>query len=156
MLLLLEIALISIAYVVFSVFLQRKLSNVKEIYDMQEQMKAKQNELMEMVKNNASREELTAKQRELMSISGKVMSKQLKASIIILPLFIVIYYIALPMAFPSASTVHISSFSINYRIFFFYVVFVLGLIASIALMINDRKKARARRQAELAGQQPQQ
>ncbi|MEM0086864.1 MAG: EMC3/TMCO1 family protein [Candidatus Micrarchaeaceae archaeon] len=153
MLLLLEIVLISVAYVAFSVFLQRKLSNVNELYDMQDQMKVKQKELMEMVKNNASQEELAAKQKELMHISGKVMAKQLKASIIILPIFIILYYVALPMAFPSSSTVHISSLSVNYRIFFFYVVFLLGVISSIVLMVVDRRKAKARKQAELAAQQ---
>ncbi|MGC8776480.1 MAG: EMC3/TMCO1 family protein [Candidatus Micrarchaeia archaeon] len=140
------IALIAIIYTLLSFFIQRKVANMKKVYEMQEKIKAKSAELKEMSKNGATNSELMEKQKEIMSLASESMISQMKPMIIILPLFFVVYYWLLPMLFPSHPTVLLAGMKFSYTAFFILVVFVFGILLSIGVMVRDRanaKKAKA-------------
>jgi len=143
------IVLIAVLYTLFSFVIQRKMANMKKVYEMQEIIKQKSKELSDMVKNGAKNEELMLKQREVMSLASKSMINQMKPMIIILPLFLVVYYWLLPLIFPTHPAVIIDGVKIAYNNFFIIVVFVFGLILSFSVMLIDRSK-RKREQEQQA------
>lgn len=148
-----EITVIAIVYVAFSVFIQRKLVNMKRTYEVQEIIKAKSKELNELSKNKASQEALLAKQKEITSLLGESMKSQFKPMFVILPLFFIMYYWAFPIVFASnpSVTIPLLGMSLNYKSYFILVAFILGFIFSIGLMINDRiKMAKSKKQTEAA------
>ena len=134
------IVLIAVLYTLFSFVIQRKMANMKKVYEMQEIIKQKSKELSDMVKNGAKNEELMLKQREVMSLASKSMINQMKPMIIILPLFLVVYYWLLPLIFPTHPAVIIDGVKIAYNNFFIIVVFIFGLILSFSVMLIDRSK----------------
>jgi len=143
------IVLIAVLYTLFSFVIQRKMANMKKVYEMQEIIKQKSKELSDMVKNGAKNEELMLKQREVMSLASKSMINQMKPMIIILPLFLVVYYWLLPLIFPTHPAIIIDGVKIAYNNFFIIVVFVFGLILSFSVMLIDRSK-RKREQEQQA------
>jgi uncharacterized membrane protein (DUF106 family) len=143
------IVLIAVLYTLFSFVIQRKMANMKKVYEMQEIIKQKSKELSDMVKNGAKNEELMLKQREVMSLASKSMINQMKPMIIILPLFLVVYYWLLPLIFPTHPAVIIDGVKIAYNNFFIIVVFFFGLILSFSVMLIDRSK-RKREQEQQA------
>jgi uncharacterized membrane protein (DUF106 family) len=134
------IVLIAVLYTLFSFIIQRKMANMKKVYEMQETIKQKSKELSDMVKNGAKNEELMLKQREVMSLASKSMINQMKPMIIILPLFLVVYYWLLPLIFPTHPTIVIDGAKFAYNTFFIIVVFIVGLILSFSVMLIDRSK----------------
>ncbi len=146
----------AIAYTLFSVALQRKLVNMQRVYEIQDVMKQKTKELTEMSKNNAGVNELKAKQAELMKLTSESMKNQIKPMIVIFPIFIVVYYLLLPMFLPAlgitaGSTIaSVFSIKLNYRSLFILALFISGFVSSFGLMAVDRsrrKKAKAMQQA---------
>ncbi|MGC9037113.1 MAG: EMC3/TMCO1 family protein [Candidatus Micrarchaeia archaeon] len=140
---LVAIALIAIAalYVVFSVYLQRKLVNPARLREVQETIKTKTKELNELSKSNAGAEVLAQKQKELMPLLNETMKMQFKPMLVILPIFIILYYLLLPLAFHG--TVSFFSIKMSYQLFFILFSFAFGIIASIAVSLHDRKMAKA-------------
>lgn len=146
---------IAIVYTIFSVVLQRKLVKMERVYEIQEVMKQKTKELTDLSKNKADMNELKAKQAEIMKLTSESMKNQIKPMIVIFPIFIVVYYLLLPMLIPvlgiTASDTIASIFSIklNYRSLFILVLFISGFITSFGLMAVDkakRKRAKAAQQ----------
>jgi len=151
-----EIFAASIIYVAVSVFLQRKLSDMKKVYAIQEETKIKSKELNDLAKANASKEEMMKKQQELMALVQQSMRAQIKPMLVILPLFFVVYYVLLPYAFAGQQFVfYLMGMKLGYKLFFIFVAFVLGFASSIAFMIYDRMKIAKERQKEATAQQVQ-
>ena len=143
------IVLIAVLYTLFSFVIQRKMANMKKVYEMQETIKQKSKELNDMVKNGAKNEELMLKQREVMSLASESMINQMKPMIIILPLFLVVYYWLLPLIFPAHPTIVIDGAKFAYNTFFIIVVFIVGLILSVSVMLIDRSKRKKEQQAKI-------
>jgi len=136
-----ELFIVSIVYVAVSVFLQRKLSDMKKVYAIQEETKQKSKELSDLAKANAGKEEIAKKQQELMALMQQSMRAQIKPMLIILPLFFIVYYLLLPYAFASSHFVfQFAGMKLGYRLFFIFIAFIVGLISSIFFMIHDRIK----------------
>lgn len=148
---------VSVIYALVAVFLQRKLSNMDKMYELQDSIKVKSNELMELTKQGTSKEVLDAKQKEVMSMVSQSMRFQLKPMFVVFPLFLIVYYVALPAVFApmvGTSTFDIFGFSLNYQTLFIAVTFVVGFGLSMTLMSLDKKRLkRAKDQAALSPQQ---
>jgi uncharacterized membrane protein (DUF106 family) len=140
------IIVIGVAYTLASVFLQRKLMNPKRMREVQGRIKLLTNEMNALVKSNATKEQIAAKQGEVMQLMSESMRSSLKPMFVVLPIFLVLYYVMLP-AMPLGAAKSVQSL-------FFYTVFVLGLIASAAVILYDRsqaKKEQAVQQVDAAG-----
>lgn len=135
-----EVTLIATVYIAFSVLAQRKLVNRKRMYEVQSSLKAKSNELTEMSKRGADKESMAAKQKEITSLLSESMSSQFKPMLAILPVFFLLYYLALPSLFPASATVTLFSMTFNYKSYFIMVAFVLGFVVSMAVMAYDSFK----------------
>lgn len=135
-----EITVIAIIYVIFIVGVQRKLVDQKHMYEVQEIVKAKSKELSDLAKTNADRDQLLAKQKEITSLLGESMRSQLKPTFVVLPTFLIVYYLLFPAIYPADPSVLVMGFSMDYRTYFVALAFVLGLILSFGLMARDRWK----------------
>jgi uncharacterized membrane protein (DUF106 family) len=135
-----EITLIALVYVIFSISMQRKLTNPKRTYEIQDAIKQKSKELSELSKNRASQEQLMAKQKEVTALLSESMRSQLKPMFVILPVFFIMYYVLFPAAFPSNSTVTLISVKFNYKTYFIVLAFVFGLALSVIMMLRDKAK----------------
>ncbi|MDE1874182.1 MAG: DUF106 domain-containing protein [Candidatus Micrarchaeota archaeon] len=150
-----EITVIALAYVVFSVFVQRKLVDMRKMQETQDVIKQKSKELNELSKSGASQEKLAEKQKEITSMLGQSMRSQLKPMFVVLPIFFVVYYLVFPAVFPSSLqiTVPFISMTLGYQTYFIAVAFVGGMVLSFGLMFRDRiRLAREKKQAEAAQQ----
>ncbi|MCL4404804.1 EMC3/TMCO1 family protein [Candidatus Marsarchaeota archaeon] len=144
---------IGVAYVAFSTFAQRKVGNPKKMRELQQRMKTLSSELNALIKQNAPKEEINKKQSELMPLMSENMKTSIKPMLIILPIFFLLYYLALPTAFHSIANEYVPflfSMKLNYAGVFFACVFILGIISSIVIMVYDKKKAKLERIAEQA------
>jgi uncharacterized membrane protein (DUF106 family) len=131
------VAAMALAYTLFSVAIQRKLSDPVRLQEIQLRMSAISKELNAMVRNNASKEAIAAKQKEIMPMMGESMKAQFKPMFIILPLFFLVYYVLVPyvpLGFKAASVQQA----------FFVMVVIFGLILSTILLIKDKEKAKKR------------
>ncbi len=144
-----ELAAIAIAYVTLTIVVQRKLINYKRIKEIKKEMDSKMKELKQMGAT-ATKEMTDAKQKEIMLLTSESMKHQIKGMIIILPISILLYYVALPALFPSQATVIVLSYTLPYRTFFIIVAFVLGLISTMLLSLYER--AVAKRQQPVTAQ----
>ncbi len=137
------IVIIAVVYIVTTLVIQRKATDTKKMRSVQLQIQEITKQLNEMIKNKAPNEEISKKQKEVMPLVTSSLKMQLKPMFIIFPLFILIYYILLPHLFGqySKDTVTLFSFQLNYLMFFFAIVFLLGIISSIGILIYDKKKA---------------
>lgn len=149
------VALVAILYTILSFVIQRKMANMKKVYEMQEMIKAKSKELNEMVKRGAKNEELMAKQKEVMSLASSSMMNQMKPMIIILPLFFVVYYWLLPILFPTHPMLIIDGLKLAYTAFFILIVFVFGMALSFSVLAIDKAKAKKAKQAEALAKEAQ-
>ena len=136
------ITLTAVAYVLLSVFLQRKLVNMRRVSEVQEIIKKKTKELTEMSKSGADQAALSAKQKEITSLLSESMRSQFKPLFVVLPLFLVLYYLVLPTVFPPPLNISVFSMTLDYRAYFILVSFVLGFILSTVLMYRDRVRVR--------------
>jgi uncharacterized membrane protein (DUF106 family) len=141
-----ELILIAVAYVSFSVFVQRKLANYKRIKEIKKEMDSKMKELR-AIGSNVEKEVLATKQKEITALASESMRHQIKPTLIILPIFFALFYVALPMAFPSAPKVTVLSYTVPYTTFFIAVSFVLGLLSTIVLGAYERVTAKRQQQA---------
>ena len=82
---------IGIAYVAFSTFAQRKVGNPKKMRELQQRMNALSKELNQLVKSNATKEEIAKKQSELMPLMSENMKTSIKPMLVILPVFFRVY-----------------------------------------------------------------
>ncbi len=137
------IVIIAVVYIVTTLVIQRKATDTKKMRSVQLQIQEITKQLNEMIKNKAPNEEISKKQKEVMPLVTSSLKMQLKPMFMIFPLFILIYYILLPHLFGqySKDTVTLFSFQLNYLMFFFAIVFLLGIISSIGILIYDKKKA---------------
>jgi len=142
------VALIAITYTLVSFVIQRKMANTKKVYEMQERIKQKTKELNEIIKSGVKSEELMVKQKEVMSLASESMMNQMKPMIIILPLFFVVYYWLLPFVFPMKPVIVIGNMKFVYTTFFILIVFVFGLLLSLAVMLVDRSMRKKAQQQE--------
>lgn len=131
-------------YVALSIVLQRKLSNPKRLREIQEIIKEKTKELNELAKSRADPKALADKQKELMPLLNETMKLQFKPLLVVLPIFIALYYLILPMAFKPYSSARFSflSLSLNYQLYFVLFTFLFGIIASAVVALYDRAKAK--------------
>jgi uncharacterized membrane protein (DUF106 family) len=136
----LEITLIAVVYALSVVLLQRKLTNIDRMYEIRARMNDKTKRLTNLVKNNASKEEISQEQKELMDISTESMKLQLKPLLVVFPMFLLLYYVLLPKFFNMSTTLSIDSFTLSYHTFFVILLFVIGLIFSTSFSIYDRKR----------------
>ena len=146
-----EVTLIAVAYVCTSVLLQRKLTNPLRTYEIQNTIKKKTQELTELTKRNADQKELSAKQGEITSLLSESMRSQMKPMFVVLPIFLVLYYLIFPAIFPSTADISVFSMIVGYKTYFIAVAFVLGLVLSMSLMARD--KARMKKAARIAQQE---
>jgi uncharacterized membrane protein (DUF106 family) len=135
-----EITAIAAVYALFVILLQRKLINIDRMYELRAKMNDKTTGLTNLIKSNAPKEEISQKQKELMDISTQSMKQQLKPLVVVFPLFLMLYYVALPHVFNMTSTLTLASFTISYSEFFVILLFVIGLIFSTSFSIYDRKR----------------
>lgn len=142
-------------YVVATITLQRKLMNPLKQLEMQEKIKVISNELGAMIKSNASKEAIAAKQREVTPLMMESMKMSFKPMLVVLPLFFLIWLVVLP-TFLSGGSAYVINFiePLHYKGLFFVTSLILGVGASVGLMIRDRSvhKKRMRSAAMQAGQ----
>ena len=147
-----EITVIAIAviYVGLSVACQLKLVNRQRMREIRIEMAKIQGEMKQMMKNKASQEAIMAKNKEIMPLAGEQMKSSL-ATFIILPVFLFFYWYLIPTVFGSA---YITAFAflqnLTPTMVFFYTAFVLGFIASIAILLYDSKKMKQMKLAKAA------
>jgi len=139
------IVVIAVAYSMGSLTLQRKLANPKKMREIQARVKEHTKKLNEMVKSGAPKEEIMAKNKEVMPLVMESTKHQMKPMIVILPIFLLLYDVLLPymatsMGF-STTTINFI-FTMNYQLFFFAVVFIVGMITTVFVMIYDKKKTK--------------
>lgn len=147
-----EIIAIGAIYALFAVYLQRRLSNMDTMYATQDAIKAKSDELVAMTKQGAAKEQLDLKQKEVMAMVSQSMKSQLKPMLVVFPLFIIVYYYAIPFAFASAAaSLTFTMFNFDYKTLFIVVTFVVGFFTSMTLMSLDKK--RLKKAKEMAPQQ---
>lgn len=139
----LEILAAAVVYICIAVTIQRKLVDMPKMYAMQAEMQLKSKELQELSKSGASQDILMQKQSEVSKLLMTSMKSQFKPILVVVPMFLVVYYYLLPLgfggqAFPTIIVPLLGTLS--YQRVFFYTVFVLGLVLSLSLQWNDKRK----------------
>lgn len=137
------IIMIAVAYIIGTLVIQRKAADTKKMRSVQLQIQEITKQLNEMIKNKVPNDEISKKQKEVMPLVTSSLKMQLKPMFIIFPLFMLVYYVMLPHLFGqySKDTITLFSFQLNYLMFFFAIVFLLGIISSIGILIYDKKQA---------------
>ncbi len=136
-----ELISAGIVYAIFSVIVQRKLSNIDKMYELRARMSQHTKELMEMTKTNAPKEKISAKQKDLTNTSMESMKNQMKPMLIVLPIFAVVYYLLIPTVFSNSGIlISILGFTLNYQLLFIVVTFLSGIVLSITFSMRDRKR----------------
>lgn len=146
-----EVTVVAVAYVVLSVILQRKLANPRRTYEVQDIIKKKTNELTELSKNKADQAVLAAKQKEITGLLSESMKSSMKPMFVVLPIFLVLYYLVFPNVFSPTLTVQLFSWNLGYKTYFVVIAFVLGFVISTSLMVYD--KAKMKKAARIALQE---
>jgi uncharacterized membrane protein (DUF106 family) len=127
------IVALGLVYALFAVAIQRALSNPKRLREIQAQISKATKEINQMVKSKVPEAQIMAKQKEIMPLLGESMKSSMKPMFVILPLFLIVYYVLvpkLPLGAPATPK--------TIQEFFFMVVFIAGIVAAIALMIYDK------------------
>jgi uncharacterized membrane protein (DUF106 family) len=140
------IVALAIGYAAFSIFIQRKLSNPKRIREIQRKVNENQKKLNEMIKSGAPKEAIQAKQKDLMPNMSEMMKYQIKPMLVILPSFVLLYWILLPNLISSLgaskSTINFILPNVTYQSFFIILEFIIGIAVSIVVMVYDRRKGK--------------
>jgi uncharacterized membrane protein (DUF106 family) len=131
------ILVIAVAYAILTILFQRKITNVKRMREIQARISRVSAEMKELTKRNASQQELMSKQKEIMPLMGESMRSSIKPMLVILPIFLLMYYVLLPNLPISAGNPK------GVQGFFFMVVFIVGIVLAAALMIIDRRATKA-------------
>jgi uncharacterized membrane protein (DUF106 family) len=131
------IIVLAVAYALFAIAIQRKLSNAKRLREIQAQISKTTKEMNLMMKNKVPEAEIVAKQKEMMPLLGESMRSSMKPMFVILPMFLIVYYLLIPKLplGPSATPKSIQDF-------FFIVVFVVGIISAIVMMLYDKQQTK--------------
>lgn len=134
----LSLLFFGIAYAVFTLKLQRKIAHPQKTREMQAKIKALTKELNEMAKR---KEDITAKQAELMPLVKKSMSFQMRSMFVVLPLFFLVYYVAIPTVY-GAFTLQYVNFIIpmTYQSVFFFTILISGIVGSMVMLVHDKKR----------------
>ncbi len=143
----LAVVLLAIAYAVFTLKVQRRLVHPQKTKDLQQRIQKLTKEMNEMAKRN---EDIAAKQAELMPLMKESMNSQLKVMIVILPIFLIIYDLIIPMLFGGYMAQQVSLLFINGPVIgleFIGVAALFGLIINGAMALVNKKK-----QAQMAQQ----
>ncbi len=131
---------IGMVYSIVTITLQRKISNPKKMKEIQAKIKALTKEMNEMAKR---KENIAEKQKELMPLMKESMKTQMKSMIIVLPVFLLIYYGALPLLFGSYAGQQINIvIPFTYSGLFFYTAFIMGILITIGILIRDKLQSR--------------
>ena len=141
----LELVAIAICYVSFSVFVQRKLANYKRIKEIKKEMDVKMKELRTLG-TDVKKEVLDLKQKEITALASESMRHQIKPTLIILPIFFLLFYVALPYFFPASLNIAVLSYTLPYKTFFIVVSFILGIASTILLAAYERIATRKQAQ----------
>ncbi len=147
----LEIVVFAIVYACITFFLQRKVSNMKKVNELKDRIYKIQKEFGDMVKSNAPKAELDKKQQEMMSLLSESMKYQMKGMFVVVPFFLIIYYLVLPALFAAAAAgtlLTIFSTNLNYQTLFIVTAFLTGIFLLILVAISD--KIRTSRQEQKA------
>lgn len=142
----LELVAIAICYVSFSVFVQRKLANYKRIKEIKKEMDVKMKELRALG-TDAKKEVLDLKQKEITALASESMRHQIKPTLLILPIFFLLFYVVLPHFFSAAPSIKVLSYTLPYNTFFIVVSFILGITSTILLAAYERIASRKQAQA---------
>ncbi len=143
-----EILASGVIYTVAAAAVQRKLSNPKKTREIQDKIKVFSDELNKLIKANAPKEEISQKQKEMMPLVKQSMTTSMKATVVLIPSFLIIYYLIIPYAFgglasqTASFSIGSSVISLHYKGLFFVTVFVLGLALSISILAYDRARAK--------------
>ncbi len=139
-----EVISIALAYAGFSAFLQRKYMYNAEMRVMRSDMMRKQKEFNDIVKANPNAPELQPKQKELMDMMSKTMKASMKPMLFSLPVFFLLYYLALPSVFATSNIlISVLSFNLDYKALFIVVAIVSGLLSTAFFSLYDKVKARS-------------
>lgn len=137
------VIVMAIVYTVVSIAAQRLLSNPKRMREIQARVQIMQKEMTDMMKRNASQDELMAKQKEFMPLMGEQMKNSMKPMLVVLPLLLATYYLIIPnLPFPP-------TYINGTKELFFIVVFAVGMVAAVFILLYDRKKSKEERKAML-------
>ena len=69
-----------------------------------------------------------------MPLLGESMKSSIKPMFVILPMFLIVYYVLIPnVPFPATATPK------SIQSFFFIVVFIVGIVSAVVLMIYDKQ-----------------
>jgi uncharacterized membrane protein (DUF106 family) len=138
----LEVIVIAILYVIVSVTVQRKVGNFERMREIRKQLNEKMKDLRKLG-NTASSAELKAKQDEITALTSESLKHQMKPTLLVLPISLVLFYVALPLVFGSQK-VDVSLLGItltSYQYLFVVSAFVCGLAATGILSMYDRMAA---------------
>lgn len=137
---------IALAYAIGSIALQRRISNAKKMRELQRKISESSKRMNAMIKAGASKEEIASKQKEMMPLMSESMKNSIKPMIVILPLFVLLYYLILPFVInltgQADNTINFILSGLSYQNFFFAVVFIFGIATSIAILAYDKKKGK--------------
>lgn len=143
-----EIITAGVIYTIAAAIVQRKLSNPKKSRELQDKIKVISDELNKMIKANAPKEDISKKQGEMMPLMKQSMTLNMKATIVLIPSFLVVYYLIVPYLFgglagqTTSFSIGSSLITLQYKGVFFVVVFVLGISLSMSILAYDRYRAR--------------
>lgn len=143
-----EIFVAGVIYTVAAAAVQRKLVDPKKTRAIQDKIRVKSDEIKKLMKENAPKEQISQKQSEMMPLMKDSMGSSMKATIVLIPSFLVVYYLIIPFLFGGLGSATFklnilsSVFNLEYRGVFFVTVFVLGMITSISILIYDRIRAK--------------
>ncbi|HUY69948.1 MAG TPA: EMC3/TMCO1 family protein [Candidatus Baltobacteraceae bacterium] len=128
---------VGICYTMLTIVIQRKLTNPKKLREIQGRMKDLTKEMNEMAKANATKEQIAAKQSQLMPLMGESMRAQLKSMFVLLPMFVLFYYLLVPNL-----PLGVTDATASIKTLFFYTVFGFGMVMLVVTTLYDRRKAR--------------
>lgn len=134
------ILIIAASYAAASALLQRRITNVERMYELRAKMNIKTKDLMALAKANAEQKVLAEKQKELTELSMQSMKIQMKPMLIILPIFLLLYYVILPAVIVSSATITVLSYKMSYKFFFIAAAFVTGILISLVASVYDRRR----------------
>jgi hypothetical protein len=148
------IGVVALAYVAFSVKVQRKLTNPARNYEIQNMIKEKSKELNELAKNRASQELMDKKQKEVTTLLSESMRSQMKPMFVILPFFFIMFYVVFPAVFPADLKVDFMSAQWDYKSYFIMLAFVFGIVLSVGMSLYDKVKMARKQKQESQEQKP--
>lgn len=139
-----ELLAIAVGYSLLLVAFQRLLVDVDRMYELRAHINKHQKHLMEMAKNNASKEEMMEKQKLLIAATSESFKMQIKVMAVTLPLYAVLYYFVLPTYFSTAPNLQIFSLSLSYRWTFIIFSIILTFVLQMLMSFYDRRRLKGK------------